>query len=67
MTLFPHTAPRKSGFFAQPRAVRLAVYFPVFVVLLLGWVRLLEWKVMHRPVASDGNADWVLPDKGEDG
>ena len=66
MTLFPHTAPRKSGFFAQPRAVRLAVYFPVFVVLLLGWVRLLEWKMTHHPVAYDGNPDWVLPSKSED-
>lgn len=65
MTLFPPPAPKKSGFFAQPRAVRLVVYLLVFAVLFLGGVRLLEWKMTHHPVADDGNADWVLPKQAD--
>ncbi|MBS1807891.1 MAG: alpha/beta hydrolase [Acidobacteria bacterium] len=66
MTLFPRPVPNKSGFFARPRAVRLAMYLPLFGVLFFGWVRLLEWKMTHHPVSYDGGADWALPKQTED-
>jgi uncharacterized protein len=66
MTLFPASEAKKSGFFARPPAVRFAVYLPVFCVLFLGGVRLLEWQMTHHPRAFDGNANWTLPEKSED-
>ncbi len=66
MTLLPRPAPNKSGFFARPVMVRLAVYMPLFCVLFFGWVRLLEWKMTHHPVRYDGSADWMLPNQTEE-
>lgn len=64
-TLFD-PSPKKPGFFARPRAVRLAVYLPLFPVLFFGWIRLLEWKMTHHPVSYDGSAEWTLPANAED-
>lgn len=66
MTLFPQPASKKSGFFARPPAVRLAVYLPVLCVFFFGGARLLEWKMTHHPVSYNGSAEWTLPEKTED-
>ncbi len=58
--------PKKSGFFALSRTARLAVYLPVLGVLLLGGMRVLEWKMTHQPVAFDDGILWKLPANGED-
>jgi hypothetical protein len=58
--------PKKSGFFARPRAVRLAVYLPLFCLLLPGGMRLLEWQMTHHPVRYNGSAEWTLPTNGEE-
>lgn len=66
METIPDPPPKKSGFFGLPRTARLAVYLPVFAVLFLGWMRLLEWKMTHHPVSYDGNDEWTLPPNAED-
>jgi hypothetical protein len=57
---------KKTGFFGLPRTVRLGVYLPVFAVLMLGGMRLLEWQMTHHPVSYDGSAEWTLPANAED-
>ncbi|MFN7930750.1 MAG: alpha/beta hydrolase [Blastocatellia bacterium] len=66
MTLFPRSASRKPGFFGLPRTTRIVVYLVLFAFLLPFWMRLLEWKMTHHPVAYDGSTDWVLPKQTEE-
>ncbi|HEX4946559.1 MAG TPA: alpha/beta hydrolase [Blastocatellia bacterium] len=65
-TLFPPSQ-KKSGFFALPRTVRLAIYLPFCVVLFFFFIRAMEWKMTHHPVSFDSdNPKWVLPRNAEE-
>ncbi len=61
-----HPKPQRTGFFRLPRAVRLAIYLPIFAVLFFFGLRRVEQFMTHHPVRYSPGTDWNLPPNGED-
>jgi fermentation-respiration switch protein FrsA (DUF1100 family) len=56
----------KKGFFGLPRAVRLAVYLPIFAAICFFTLRRVEHFMTHHPVRYSPGAEWTPPPNGED-
>lgn len=52
--------------FRLPRAIRMAIYFPLVALLFFVTLRRVEHFLTHHPVGYQPGPEWTLPPNGED-